>query len=66
MTRKQRTARLAAAFKRMERQQDLLRDAQLALEAEFNCWAIGRRINRDVAREHLVSTGYLDPRMVRR
>lgn len=66
MTRLQQTRRLARAFKRMEQVEDKLAEERRALDAEFRNWAAGRRIDRDVARRHLVSTGYLDERMERR
>ena len=66
MTQLQRTRRLATAFKRMEALEDKLAAARKAFDDEFGPWAAGRVINRDTARRHLVSTGYLDERMEKR
>lgn len=62
MTNLQRTRRLATAFKRIEAAEDKLAQARKAFDAEFGQWAAGRRIDRDTAREQLVSTGYLEKR----
>ena len=66
MTRRQRSQRLAHAFKRYDAAREALRSAQLEVEAEFSVWAIGRSINRDEARRQLVSTGFLEEGKVKR
>lgn len=66
MTQRDHTRQLARAFKRLEKAEDICREAQLEFDAQFGQWAAGRRVNRDEARRQLVSTGYLEPRMVRR
>lgn len=62
ISRLQRSHRLARAFKRLDRAEELAAAARAAFDVEFGPWSAGRSINRDEAREHLVSTGLLEPR----
>jgi hypothetical protein len=62
----QRTRLLASAFKRMERHEDAYLEAKREFEHQFGPWAAKRRIDRNTAREQLVSTGFLQPRKVKR
>ena len=66
MTRLLQTRKLARAFKRLEGLEDRLAEERRVFEAELGKWAAGRRINRETARRHLVSTGYLEERMEKR
>lgn len=59
MTRLQQTRKLAQAFKRYDRALAELENARRDLDDAFFPWAARRSINRDIAREQLVSTGYL-------
>jgi hypothetical protein len=61
----QRTHRLARAFKRLDRAQAAYDAAKAEFDHTFMPWAAGRRIDRDVAREQLVSTGFLEQRKVK-
>lgn len=62
MTQLTRTRRLARAFRRLEADEARVAASKLAFDREFNPWAAGRSINRDEARVHLVSTGFLEKR----
>lgn len=66
MSQLQRTRQLSRAFKRLDRAEAAVAAARAEFDAAFGPWSAGRRIDRDTAREHLVSTGYLEPRKVGR
>lgn len=58
------TRALAKAMAKQDRAEALLREATREIDAIFGPWAAGRVINRDEAREQLVSLGYLPERKV--
>lgn len=64
-TRLQLTRALARAFARKQRAEALLRQAEAEIDAAFTPWAAGRSIDRDTAREQLISTGHLPIRTAR-
>ena len=63
-TRLQLTRALARAMAKRERAEALLREARAEESAAFGPWSAGRSINRDEAREQLISTGFLPARKV--
>lgn len=63
-TRLQLTRALAKAMAKQDRAEALLREAKAEVSAAFGPWSAGRTINRDEAREQLISTGFLPERKV--
>jgi hypothetical protein len=55
-----RTRRLARAFRKLEAAEAAVASARLAFDQEFGPWSAGRSINRDAARAHLESVGFLE------
>lgn len=65
LRRQQRLTRaLARAMAREQALEERLREARLQTTAAMGPWSAGRRVSRDQALEHLVSTGFLAPRKV--
>jgi hypothetical protein len=60
VTQIERSRRLASAFQRLDKAEAAVQAARAAVTEAFNPWAAGRCINRDKAREQLVSTGFLE------
>lgn len=58
----QKTRELARAMIKQQRLKDLYESATAEVGAVHGRWAGGRRISLDEAREHLTSTGHLEPR----
>jgi len=59
MTRIEQSQALAAAFRQQDEAEIALLRAKIEVAEAFISWAAGRSINRDKAREQLISTGLL-------
>lgn len=62
MTQLQKTKKLAAAFRKLDRAHDAYLAAQKEFDAAYQPWAAGQHTSRDAAREYLTSTGYIPTR----
>lgn len=64
MTQLQLSRQLARAFTRLDKALAAVEQAKRDVDAAFEPWSAGRRIDRDAARKQLASTGFLEPRKV--